>query len=412
MSNVTAKREKQVDTPPTQQEIDQAIEALVIARVSMLFQQPFFGNVATRLKLTDASGWLPTAATDSRKFYFNAKFINKLKPKERVFLVGHELFHAIFDHCGTFSRLETRNAQVWNIAADYAVNSSLIENRVGEMITTVPCLYEPKYKGWATEEIYDDLMKNAKPMTLDQLAEKLLDQHLDGDGEDGEGSGADKLSAEERQSIKDELKEAMLSAAQAVGIGNVPGNMKRFIDGLVEPKMDWRQVLQQEIESQVKNDFTYMKPSRRGWGCDAIMPSMKREPTVEVFLALDMSGSIGKEEITAFFSEVKGMVDQFASFNISVICWDTCTYNYQVFTEDTVDDLMSYEPQGGGGTDPNCVFRFLEENELQPKQLVFFTDLEIGNFGPEDQVENVIWLVKNKYKTDAVAPFGLTLQYE
>lgn len=421
-SNTTMSEKSKQVTVTIPKHDEEAKDAIVIARLHLLFKQPWYGNIATRLRLVNADDWCPTAATDGRNFYYNSEFVRKLRPKEVVFLVAHELHHAILDHCGTFSRLNERDSQLWNIAADYVVNSLGVENGLGELITTVPVLYDKKYTGWAVEEVYEDLYKNAKKMDLNSLIDKLLDKHLsdedDGDGEgegDGDGqkngSGPGKITPEQRQAIRDEIREAMLSAAQAVGVGNVPGNMKRFIDGLLESKMDWRQVLQQEIESQIKNDFTYMRPSRRAWSCDAILPSMKREPTVDVTLALDMSGSIGTEEIRVFFSEVKGMVDQFASYNINVMCWDTQVYNYQTFTEDSADDLMNYEPMGGGGTAPGCVFNYLEENGLAPKQLVFFTDLEISDFGPEDQVENVVWLVKNSREVGE-APFGITIKYD
>ena len=61
-------------------------EKLVTARVGLLLKQPFFGNLATRLKLVDASDWVPTAATDGRNFYYNSDFIDVLTPKETEFL--------------------------------------------------------------------------------------------------------------------------------------------------------------------------------------------------------------------------------------------------------------------------------------------------------------------------------------
>jgi predicted metal-dependent peptidase len=370
--------------------------------------------LVTRLTLK-AETWLPTAATDGRNLIFNPKFVNLLKQKEVEFLCGHEIFHVLLDHCGDMSRMNGRNPKIWNIAVDYAVNSLLVINRIGERITTVETLYDKKYEEWAAEAIYDDLMQNAQKLSMDDLADMILDQHLEDDGDDEEGNGSGnksgraKISAEERQQIRDEIKEAMLSAAQASGAGNTPLGMKRLLADLTEPKMNWRQLLQQQIESQVKSDFTYMRPSRKGWGCDAILPGMKREPCVECTIAIDTSGSISGDMIRDFLSEVNGIMAQHASFKIGVMTFDTAVYNYQEFTEDNSDELLTYDVQGGGGTMFECVWEFLKDQEIQPKQLAILTDgYPCGTWGDPDYTDT-LFLV---HKADIVAPFGVTVKYE
>ena len=145
---------------PTDPKIDaQARERLVTARIGLLLRHSFFGNLATRLQLTNADEWCSTAATDGLKFYYNSRFIMMLKPKEVEFLVGHEVLHVVYDH---MDRRGNRDPQIFNIANDYAVNADLKRHKVGQFITTVPCLYEVKYDGKAAEEIYDDLMKNVQ----------------------------------------------------------------------------------------------------------------------------------------------------------------------------------------------------------------------------------------------------------
>ena len=103
-----------------------------------------------------------------------------------------------------------------NIAADYCVNSDLIEQRVGEKIPVG--LYDNKYQGWSAEEVYDDLYEKADKIDISDLMDQLLDEHLDGEGEgdedqEGEGKGRPRLSAEEKRQLRDEIREAMLQAA-------------------------------------------------------------------------------------------------------------------------------------------------------------------------------------------------------
>ena len=201
---------------PTDSKVDHdARERLVSARIGLLLRHSFFGNLATRLKLVNADEWCGTAATDGQTFYYNSRFIMMLKPKEVEFLVGHEVLHVVYDHMG---RRNDRDPQIWNIADDYAVNADLKRHKVGQFITTVPCLYEQKYDGKPAEEIYDDLMKNAQKISLNDLIDKMLDDHMEGDG-DGDGDGDDEdggtkkskrptLSEEEKERIRQEIGRA------------------------------------------------------------------------------------------------------------------------------------------------------------------------------------------------------------
>ncbi len=65
----------------------QIIDKLVTARIALLLKQPFFGNLATRLKIVNADDWCPTAATDGKHFYYNTDFIDSLTPRETEFLL-------------------------------------------------------------------------------------------------------------------------------------------------------------------------------------------------------------------------------------------------------------------------------------------------------------------------------------
>ena len=217
---------------PMDTKLDKVVrEMLITARVGLLLKASFFGNLATRLKLVNADEWCATAATDGRNFYYNSRFIKMLKPKEIEFLFGHEVLHCVYDH---FGRRGDRDPQLWNIANDFAVNGDLVKHKVGEMITSVPCLFDRKYEGMSSEEIYDKLYEKAEKINISDLLDKMIDEHMDGEGDpnDGddeqEGKGRPKLSPEERQQIRDEIKEAMLAALRA---GKKP-LFPRYIQGI------------------------------------------------------------------------------------------------------------------------------------------------------------------------------------
>jgi len=157
------------------------IDKLTTARVGLLLKAPFFGNMATRMQLIDASEWCPTAATNGRNFYYNVDFVKKLSVKKLEFLFGHEICHCVFDH---FGRVGSRDRQLSNIAQDFAVNQILVDERIGEKITEVKICYDPKYRGLAWEEIYDQLYEKAEKISLPDLLKQLgdlLDEHINED---------------------------------------------------------------------------------------------------------------------------------------------------------------------------------------------------------------------------------------
>ena len=397
---------------------DPIIEKLTTARVGLLLKAPFFGNMATRMKLIDASDWCQTAATDGRNFMYNEKFVNKLSVKKLEFLFAHEICHCVFDH---FGRKGSRNAQLANIAQDYAINQILVDERIGDKITEVKICQDNKYRGMAWEEIYDQLWEKAEKIPMEQLLAQLgdlLDEHLDveGDGsgkkddKDGKGGNKPTISKEDAQRIKDEIKEAMIQAAAAAGAGKTPASIQRMIKDMTEPKMNWREIVRMNIQSIIRNDYSFQRPNRKAMHSGAILPGMKNDETIDVAIAIDMSGSIGEEDATIFLSEVKGIMDQYQDFSIHLWSFDTQVYNAVKITHDNAEDLLDYEPMGGGGTDFDVNFEWMKENDVQPKKFIMFTDgYPCGSWGDENYCDT-LFIVKGN--VHAESPFGETVIYE
>ena len=391
-----------------------AREKLTTARIGLLLKAPFFGQLATRMTLTNADEWCGTAATDGRKFYYNSEFVNRMPLKQLEFLVGHEILHAVYDHMG---RRGDRLPRLSNIAADYCVNQDLVDQRIGEKISVVPILYDAKFKGQSYEEVYDYLYQNADKINMDQLEQMVLDDHLedgegngDGEGEEKDGKGRPKLSKEEAQAIRDEIKGAVIAAAQSAGAGNLPAGVKRLLKDITAPVIGWKELLQQQITSVIKNDYTWARPSRRSWHMDAILPGVKPGDMIDVCIAMDQSGSISEADSRAFLGEVKGIMEAFDEYKITLWCFDTEIYNVQTFTSDNIDDIMDYEPAGGGGTDFMANWEFMKENNIEPKKFIMFTDgMPCGEWGEEEYCETV-WIIKGNPGCEP--PWGIWTHYE
>jgi len=402
----------------TESEKNKIIEKLITARVGLLLKHPFFGNLATRMKLVDASDWCSTLATDGRTFYYNNGFVHKLTPKEAEFGFAHEVLHNVFDHMG---RRDHRDPQLSNIAADYAANQILKDEHIGMVPNFIKIFQDDKYRGLSYEEIYALLEEKAIKIDLSQLGE-LLDDHLDGDDEgegggdkdgedvDGSGKGRPRLTAEEKRQIREEMKEAVLAAAQSAGAGRVPAGIRRMISDFTEPKMDWRQILRMNIQSIFKSNFSFARPNRKSQHCGAILPGMMNEETIDVSVAIDMSGSISDAMAKDFISEVKGIMDEYKDFRLDLWCFDTQVYNYARFTPDAADDILSYEVKGGGGTDFDVNFEFMKNEDIVPKKFIMFTDgYPCGSWGDEDYCDSLFVIHGNE---SIISPFGQTAYYK
>lgn len=397
-----------------------AEEDLTIARIGMLLKQPFFGTLAMKLRLVEvsetskASGF-KTAAVDGRRLWYHPEFIESLNKDELMFLVAHEVLHCVFGH---LVRRYDRDPKLWNMATDYVINATLVE--AGFKMPKIG-LYEQKYLNWASEDVYDELKSQGAE------GKETLDHHpgdpgypsegkggqgdQDGDKQDGEGNGPQghgEMSEEDAKALQEEWRDAVVQAAQAAA-GNVPAGLKRLIEDFIDPKMDWRQLIQAHLQSCVKTDYTWMRPNKRTFGSGITMPSMDMDDHIKIAIAIDTSGSVSEEMLKDFLSEVKGIMDAFSGYEIHIACFDTAVHNPQTITGE--DDLSEYEMQGFGGTEFMAWWHFAEEQDWigDVQKILFFTDgYPWGDWGIPELCDTIFIVHGSRNE----APFGTTVFYE
>ena len=426
--NVEGKKHWSPDPNITPEQLEEmrvkVLDDIIVARVGLLLRHPFFGNMATRLRVLAADDWCPTAAVDGRNLYYNTQFFAAMDKKEIEFVVAHEILHCVFDH---LARRGDRDPMVYNISADYIVNNLLVRDGIGEKPKLVDCFQDFKYDGWTSEEVYDDIFNKYDEEELKQLGE-LLDEHLDLD-DDGEGDskgnqegedkngnkvskGKPKYSKDELRKIRDEIKENMISSAQSAGAGNVPAGIERMIKELTEPKMNWRELLRQQIQSTIRNDYTFARPSRKGWHTGAILPGMNFDETIDICVSIDMSGSIGDDQAKDFLGEVKGIMDEYKEYNVKIWCFDTAVYNEEDFSADGGKQIDDYKVKGGGGTDFMCNWNYMKDKDIRPKKLIMFTDGYTWDSWGDDDYCDTIFVIHSNRDKNLQAPFGVTAHYE
>lgn len=380
------------------------LEQLTRARISLLLQQPFWGTLATRLVLKDATddSWCPTAATDGRYFYYNRDFIKKLSKAETIFLVAHEVEHCVYDH---MSRRGSRKPKMWNAAADFVINWELSENNIGKLpdpkTSGVQACFDAKYAGMFAEEVYENLLNDPDAIYPE------FDVHL----EPGDGNG-EPMTEEERRALSDEIRAAIMQAAKAAGAGHIPGGVQRMLKDLTDPQMDWREILNMKLQSMIKNDYTWSRCSKKAQSNGYYLPGTKEDVRIEAAISIDCSGSMSNEMLHDLLSEVKGIMSQFTDFKLRLWCFDTSVYNEIELTPDTLDEIDEYDIKGGGGTDFMCNWNYMKENSIEPERFIMMTDgYPYGSWGDENYCDT-LFLIHGDTHRKLVAPFGMTAWYE
>jgi predicted metal-dependent peptidase len=215
--------------------------------------------------------------------------------------------------------------------------------------------------------------------------------------------------------MSDDMKKAIMDAAKVAegargSAGNIPGGVKRLIDEWTDSTVDWREYLNNVIQSTLKSDYTWQRQSRKSMSSGYYLPAMDNDDMVSVDLAIDTSGSMSAEMLTDILGEVKGIMEQFQDFRLRVWCFDTSTYEISEFGPDNVDDIYEFELRGGGGTMFECNWEMMREEEIMPDQFILCTDgYPCGSWGEEDYCDTV-FLVHGH--TDLVSPFGITVHHE
>ncbi len=441
----------------------QAIETkLTAARTKLILDKPFLGALVLRLPMVAANpDWCPTTATDARKFYYNAEFIDSLSMNQTQFMLAHEALHCALSH---FARRQHRVKHRWDLACDYAINPLLIEDGLSP-----PPNYQvmPEYKGMTAEEIYPLLQDNEDNETLDQHVydkeseggggagnnpppeqrqeQKPQDKKPDpedrdpdqepsdgkgnqqeqdleqpggqGEGEqpqqpqgspteaddDGEADTPPPLTPDERDTLDVQWQQRLAGAAQqAMQAGKLGGTLARMIDHLLQPQLPWRMLLARYMTAVARDDFSYMRPSRREG--DAILPSL-RSSQVEVVVALDTSGSIKTSEIDEFIAEINAIKGQMRARVTLIPCDSTIPDGAPWIYEPWEEFSFPHSVKGGGGTDFRPVFDWIARSDRRPELLVYFTDAA-GSFPEHEPNFDVLWLVKGKQKV----PWGQRVQ--
>jgi len=368
---------------------------LVDAKINILRTFPFM-SFMTMSSVYVSTPNLPTMAAGFRggvtTIYINEEFLNtKLTDTfERSFVIAHEIMHLFFLHIGR-QKAHNYNSMLWNIATDFFINNHLIKLDNNKLkFPEFGGLKDPKYNNMSSDDIYHAILEEN-----DQDMAKALDGFGgigDGDGSPFDGVSADDLTAGELAQLKGKIATS-LSAARESGDGNSNEIIKE-LEEMLMPTLNWVDILNNFITTSYQDNLTYSRCNRRSG--EVIFPCLKSE-RINVTVGIDTSGSMSHEDIRDALSELKGIVQSFDSWIVTLLSCDTEPHfigEYDSNNGDTFTDI-DLSLIGGGGTDMDPIIRYVGDSAEPSNVIVILTDGYMDDVTNITGIPSIIVITKN-----------------
>jgi len=396
--------------------------AMIEARVAFMRQAPFFAYFYyDKIQEYPTYDLGSTAATDGKRLFYNPEWFAGLRPPERCFVLAHEVYHVIWQHC-QHAKIYIRDKHVdgvpWdsdlmNRAADYVINADLVALRIG--LINPEWLFDPEVKGTdSIVELYKKLWRQkqvhptpgvtygrgSQPDKSAKAAGGRFDQI--------EPPLVNPVTGQVDELNEVTFKEAVARAAQAAkAVGKMPANFQRRVDEILNPQINWKDHVRMLITGNIgRFRENWATPNRRRIVMDPIIyaPGKRGHGADLVAVWIDCSGSVGDREYNAFFSEVGGIMQDVRPKRLLVGWCDAAVKRTEwVYSLDEVHGLMREAVPGRGGTSFRPPFEWMANEGLVPETCVYLTDLW-GPHGPPPAYP-VVWCCS----TDKKAPWGETV---
>lgn len=337
------------------------------AKTALIFEQPFFATLSIGMPwIRDDTLDPPTMATDGDNIYWHPSFVEKSTHDELKFVVCHEILHCVFQH---MDRVGTRDRYKWNVATDVIINDLLKRENIGSFPAGGIDMPQLAAAGkYLAEEVYNLLPPsppkggngtNGQP--IDNLKQRT-------------GSKAEQTEKANRTKVR------VAQAAQAAKMcGKLSAGIERLVADVLQPKVDWKDVLRRFISVRAKVDVSFARPKRRFAAEDLYLPSKGGESLGELLIAVDCSGSIGERELAEFAAEITAIHQDLRPSKIHVVYFDSVISHYESYDP---DDTLNIRPHGGGGTAFAPIFKYADEHGFDVTACVVLTDGYCSDYGP------------------------------
>ena len=369
--------------------INKAIQEIV-------FKYNAYAPIISSFRIT-YSDMIPTMGVDKyARLMVNPDFVVKNQAYIKGIVI-HEALHVFFGHTTDVrSKLaytdDAQHNKIANIAEDCAINQFISERLPEDLITPISLKQivgdvEIKYNESA-EYYYDIIvnnmndeeqkkMKNVMCATDEMAADDIQDE-------------MDKMGVEHIS--QEEINEKILETAQEIckSQGHQYGGLINFAKELMDPKVDWRPLLQATIRNAEKKIWTihsrqtYKRVNRRS---GQILMPRRYGQKVSVVLSFDTSGSISTDMVNQFLSEIKSCM-RYSDIKECAL-WHTSNYWYgsPEELERSIEKIFE-----SGGTEESCMGN--AEKHCKADLYIHFSDGYHGdNYGFEHPQKNIeiVW---------------------
>lgn len=356
------------------------------ARTRLISRLPFFGRLAMQLKprAVREGEDIPTAAIGrDGTLVANPDFISTLTPKQVAGVMCHEVLHPVLRF---WARLHNRIFKLANIAHDLSFNPWIEEMSQHEIELPPGALLDPKFYGMSMEQIYAQLLKNGTTqiktkgggsMTLvvsDEGETEMPPGYFDcrddiGDSSTGKKAVRGDKAAQDK--LEYEWKLQLAEAAQhhqRRSQGHLPAGLKRLIEEILHPKVDWAEEIRRWTgEHGAKDDYSFARPHRRSEALGIYLPSLSIGGHADLLILIDSSGSMSKGRLERIIGEVMGVCEEHGATMRCIVC------DAEVHADLSFDEAMDLVGQlkGGGGSNFNPAFQLMEESGYDGAVLAF-----------------------------------------
>lgn len=329
---------------------------------------------------------LPTAGTNGVDVFYGEEFLLDQTRKQLRFVQLHEALHKGLRHCSDYQDIVKKYPQLSNVAMDYVVNA-LIEqtdpkHEFIEYTLYPEPLLDPKYFNRSFVDVLQDLLKQGK----DERDYDTLDDHM------GLPDGVDKQQLE--QDIQDAFNHGDMVQKRLQAGKNTGSNP---LSGLgIKRDTDWRNAMREWVQEICAGDefSRFVPPNRKFLPLGIIMPSHFATAAGELIISCDTSGSM-ESVYPVVFGEIANICKQANPDRVRILWWDTHVCGEQIFNRGQYDSIaFALKPQGGGGTSPACVTRYIETKGYKPTGVIWLTDGYL-DANPTAVCANELWGVVN-----------------
>lgn len=373
-----------------------ALQRLSEARARACLAQPYL-RVALQAIRPVESQFVPTLAIDPMwRMFWSPAFVERCTPEELACGLVHECWHVLRAHN---ARREVMGAipQLFGIAGDLEINDDLRSLPNG-LVLIEGALHPETFSlqpGGLAEGYYQDLLKDAKRITIqldlgDASGEGSCEKGSCGSGGGGKpapgeeraaagaragGQFPDGVSSAEAQMVTRAVAEAVRQQSSQAR-GTVPMGVQRWAEEVLGPsKIDWRRRLAAKMRGALSAvgmaDYTYSRVSRRASSAwPFILPAL-RSPKPRVAVVVDTSGSVEDGALGIALREVRGVLKVAGVEGVSFYACDSDVHaRGRVRTTVEAKRLLV----GGGGTDMvEGIWRAAKGNP-RPNVIVVLTD--------------------------------------